>query len=556
MNAETKLLVVDDEQVVCESCKRIFGTQGFEVEVSNDSKEGLQLASEKDYSAILLDFKMPNMDGLEFLEVLRKTKPEVPVIMITGYASVPSAAAAMRMGASDYIPKPFTPDELLAAVRRLALKPGSDTRVPKSDFVSSARGASVRRPVNAATPAPAVKPAPGVSPAEFEIAAVEYLFLDEAWMKMKSDATAEVGALLSRDVARGIKSIRFPRMGEVVYRGLPLALLTLADKSSRVIPSPVTGEVVAINHMLAERPNSGWENPLTQGWIARVRPANEAADRQACSARSVVLLNNNPARAAAQAKELVALGCAVQPAANAEEALAKIEAKNATLAMLDAAGFGEEGPAIVERIHAARPAVKVVVIGDCGSVHEPAYRAAKIFYYAVEPFLDKEIIDILASAFQSAAGVIPTAKSSDVLPETMSRVRITNRRREEVSMLVSGRTLHRHAGLGRELIATLHRGAYPVSVDLGTRYTTLLDVVKEVNECDRLVVLLAEDTGRIPGSMSTDSRNDLSRNLGEAGKKVVTLSVQPNAESNGLLIFDERTTKALAEHIAREMTRK
>ena len=113
-----RLLIVDDEDVVCQACRRIFSPQGFQVEGSTDAREGLGLAREGDYSAILLDIKMPQMDGIQFLEELRKEDPNVPVILITGHPSIPNAASAVRLNASDYITKPFTPEEITQAVQR------------------------------------------------------------------------------------------------------------------------------------------------------------------------------------------------------------------------------------------------------------------------------------------------------------------------------------------------------------------------------------------------------------------------------------------------------
>ena len=87
--------------------------------MNTDARQGLALATEKDYSIILLDIKMPNMDGIQFLEQLREKKPDVPVLIITGYPSIPNAAAAMRLGACDYVTKPFTSEEITWAVQRV-----------------------------------------------------------------------------------------------------------------------------------------------------------------------------------------------------------------------------------------------------------------------------------------------------------------------------------------------------------------------------------------------------------------------------------------------------
>jgi len=113
------LLVVDDEAAICQACRRIFTRQGFEVEQSTNALEGLSRATEGDYAAILLDVKMPDMDGIEFLAELRKKKPDVPVMIVTAYPSAASAAAAARLGASEYLTKPFTPEQITESVRRM-----------------------------------------------------------------------------------------------------------------------------------------------------------------------------------------------------------------------------------------------------------------------------------------------------------------------------------------------------------------------------------------------------------------------------------------------------
>jgi electron transfer flavoprotein beta subunit len=131
-----KLLIIDDEAVVCHSCMRVLSQQGFEVESSTDPRQGLQQAIEKDYAGILLDLKMPQMDGLEFLDALRRVKPQVPVLIMTGYATVDSTAAAMRLGASDYVTKPFAPQDIVPAVQRMLQRGAAGT--PETGIAATA----------------------------------------------------------------------------------------------------------------------------------------------------------------------------------------------------------------------------------------------------------------------------------------------------------------------------------------------------------------------------------------------------------------------------------
>jgi len=113
------LLVVDDEGGICRACRRILKQAGFRVHVSRDARIGLGRAATEDYSAILLDIKMPEMDGFQFLEELRKKNRDVPVMIMTGYPSIGTAASAVCLGASDYITKPFTPGQITQSVLRM-----------------------------------------------------------------------------------------------------------------------------------------------------------------------------------------------------------------------------------------------------------------------------------------------------------------------------------------------------------------------------------------------------------------------------------------------------
>ena len=112
---ETKL--IDDYNSILKQA-------GFRMHVSTDARIGLDRAIAEDYSAILLDIKMPEMDGFQFLEQFRRKKQDVPVMIMTGHPSIGTAASAIRLGASDYMTKPFTPEQIIQSVRgMLALDP-------------------------------------------------------------------------------------------------------------------------------------------------------------------------------------------------------------------------------------------------------------------------------------------------------------------------------------------------------------------------------------------------------------------------------------------------
>ena len=111
-----RILVVDDEEGIRESLGLILG-QEYDVDFASDGEEALQKIGGGNFSAALLDIKMPKLDGLEVLKRLQGEGSTLPVLMLTAYQSVELAKEAIRLGARDYLPKPFEQDQILNAVR-------------------------------------------------------------------------------------------------------------------------------------------------------------------------------------------------------------------------------------------------------------------------------------------------------------------------------------------------------------------------------------------------------------------------------------------------------
>ncbi len=117
-NDAARILVVDDELGMREGCSKVLSMEGFDVETAPDGLTGLKLFRERgDFAVALVDLKMPGMGGLELIEHLKSHDEDVAIFVITAYAAIDTAVEATRRGAYGYIPKPFTPDELLITVR-------------------------------------------------------------------------------------------------------------------------------------------------------------------------------------------------------------------------------------------------------------------------------------------------------------------------------------------------------------------------------------------------------------------------------------------------------
>jgi len=420
MSDNPSLLVVDDDAAICEGCQRIFARQGFRVDGVSDPIEGLRMAMQGDYAVVLLDIKMPVLDGVQFLEKLRAKKPNLPVVVITAYPSISNAVSAVRLQAADYVTKPFTPDQITQAVQRV---------FAQQDAKARERARSGLPELGSRAPQPG-----------------EFRFWNESWLQLGREGTGHAGAMHQRmpDVSMAlegsmrvgavvtpsqgatVKGVRLPQVGQAVCQGRPLATLMLKDGSQRDLPSPLGGVVVAVNSLLRESLWALWKDPFGDGWIACVSPTQFVEDLRNCKVRAVVLASTKETSARSQSEELTRLGCQVRIVTIAEELGPALQDPGQNVLFFDAVSFGEDGPELVGRVNADAPWVKVVVVASDGSQWEPAYREQRILYYAVEPLAENEILEILDAAFRPPKPPVCHAEYGQDPPETAGGAGIVN----------------------------------------------------------------------------------------------------------------------------------
>ncbi|MEO8078226.1 MAG: response regulator, partial [Acidobacteriota bacterium] len=111
------ILVIDDEEIMREILEALLTREGYDVRLAANAAEGLDLVRSVPFDAAIVDMMMPGMDGISALDELKKIDDDLPVLMITAFASVENAIAAMKRGAYDYITKPFKNDEVLVVLR-------------------------------------------------------------------------------------------------------------------------------------------------------------------------------------------------------------------------------------------------------------------------------------------------------------------------------------------------------------------------------------------------------------------------------------------------------
>jgi CheY-like chemotaxis protein len=164
MKRKGNVLVVDDEKTVCSSCRKILTREGYNVDVASSGKEALAKVKANGFDVVVTDWKMP----------------EIEVILITGYPSVETSIEAIRSGVSDYVPKPFTPQELSDALIR-ALEKGQavpadlvlDRLIEKGVVSPKALPQAVERVEEEVKPRPAVTPVPVEEP---KVGPIKYVF--------------------------------------------------------------------------------------------------------------------------------------------------------------------------------------------------------------------------------------------------------------------------------------------------------------------------------------------------------------------------------------------
>lgn len=261
-NPKARILAVDDEAVVLDSFRKILVVAGFSVDTVLTGPEALGLVRKNQYDFVFTDFKMPDMDGVEVTKAVKHLRPDVDVIMITGYASIESAVETMKHGAMDYVQKPFAEDELVDLVNKLVIR--RQARLEKETEPS------IRL----------VTPSVGESESRHEVNVPAGIFVSSshAWASVHMNGLVRLGIddFTQKTIGR-IDSVELPARGGKVSKGE--TLFTLRHGNHRLaVPSPVSGRVTGVNEELRERPELIKLKPYELGWICTMDPTDLTGD--------------------------------------------------------------------------------------------------------------------------------------------------------------------------------------------------------------------------------------------------------------------------------------
>jgi DNA-binding response OmpR family regulator len=248
MNDKVKVLVVDDEEIVCASVKRILSREGYEVDAALTAADGLDRVAGERYHLVITDLMMPEMNGIELMHAMRKQGQDMPFLMITGYPTIRTAMQALRLGAVDYVPKPFTRKELISPVNR-ALRRKEAREV-------------------------AGEPGQKSSDQPMDIGA-RLVLPEHSWAVYEQDGAVAVGVIESfLDSAGTVVELHVPGANEMIEQGHPTIKLLTDDGNEHGVFSPISGRVMAVNQELVEAPSRLGPD----SWVLRIVPSNLKAE--------------------------------------------------------------------------------------------------------------------------------------------------------------------------------------------------------------------------------------------------------------------------------------
>jgi DNA-binding response OmpR family regulator len=255
----SRILVIDDEEVIHVSLSRILGRQGHEVVGVLSAREGLEEIAGGEFDLIVTDLMMPGMDGIQLLDRLKSEGCSTPVLMITGYPSIKTALQALRMGAVDYIAKPFTRRELLGPINR-TLRQGTEPQLDE--------------PAETGVP----EEADGYAVPDLDLSPGDRVCLRKhSWAVFRQDGTMQVGIEQSfLENIGSIQEIETPDENDLVEQGFVGIRIRTDQAEEHSVFMPLSGQVVEVNRDALSEPSA-----IGSGiWLIRILPGRLEAELQ------------------------------------------------------------------------------------------------------------------------------------------------------------------------------------------------------------------------------------------------------------------------------------
>ncbi|MGD2086925.1 MAG: response regulator [Candidatus Aminicenantes bacterium] len=255
MKYKANILVVDDDKSLCEGVALVLNDEGYTADMVTSGKEALEMVNKKKYALVIVDLMMPGMDGIDLLKEVKKKRPNTTVIMITGYPSIKTAVKSIKLSAFDYIPKPFTPNELRSLVARALEERRS------YEEIAEKMGIEEEKLV------------------ELPILEGLYCIPEHSWAKIEKEGNVRIGIhhVLIRTL-KGIEAIEFPGKNEIRYQGEVCVRITDSHHQTVRLWTPVTCKIKEINKKVVEDFSKLIHDPYDEGWLVLGEPLSLEED--------------------------------------------------------------------------------------------------------------------------------------------------------------------------------------------------------------------------------------------------------------------------------------
>lgn len=255
---KAKILAVDDEEVVLDSFRKILVLAGYSIDTVETGPEALGLIKKNEYDFVFTDLKMPDMNGVDVTKAVKHLRPDIDVIVITGYATVESAVETMKFGALDYVQKPFTEDELVAFVNKSLIR--------RQDRLER----TTKPHVHLITPSLRESR----SSHEFNVPAGIFICPTHTWVKIELNGMARIGIDdFTQKILGKIDAVTLPEKSQKIKKGEILFSIQQGDRSLD-FPAPLTGKIVSANSNLEDHIEYINLKPYELGWICNLEPEN------------------------------------------------------------------------------------------------------------------------------------------------------------------------------------------------------------------------------------------------------------------------------------------
>ena len=250
-NPKAKILCVDDEPVILDSFRKILVLDGYCVDTVENGKEALGLIQSHHYDFVFTDLKMPEMDGVDVTKSVKHLRPDIDVVIITGYATVETAVECMKFGAMDYVQKPFTEDELLDFVKKILIR----------------RQDRIQKQLKPKVHITNLSGSKHFLSYEFAIPGGVFISKGHCWASLEQDGSAKVGLDdFAKKLIGKIDSLELPNLGMTIKSEQPLFSI---KQGNRLITfnSPVSGKITRINTLLNTNLEALDITPYDTNWI-------------------------------------------------------------------------------------------------------------------------------------------------------------------------------------------------------------------------------------------------------------------------------------------------